>query len=251
MEQVEVSTQDLKEQVNEVSTDTHGVLSDKEILEYREIGKIVIEPFNIRQLCTSSYDVTLGEYYYREQKDAFENNIYNPYSKEHVNRLWGMPQKAVSYAYYKNNHNITLENVSDDDLLILVESGQTILCHTQEFIGGVKNITTMMKTRSSWGRNMIATCLCSGWSDIGYYFKFTMELRNNSHYTIPLVVGRRIAQIVFFSCGDILDKSYNEVGKYQPPTSNLEELKAAWTPECMLPKLYNDYEVREMHHDLL
>lgn len=36
---------------------------------------------------------------------------------------------------------------------------------------------------------------------MGYINRWTMEITNNSqHYSIPLVVGRRIAQIVFFHC---------------------------------------------------
>jgi len=40
---------------------------------------------------------------------------------------------------------------------------------------------------------------CAGWGDVGYINRWTMEITNNSRfYAIPLVVGRRIAQIVFF-----------------------------------------------------
>ena len=43
-----------------------------------------------------------------------------------------------------------------------------------------------------------------------------MEITNNSrYYSIPLVVGRRIAQIVFFDTEGIEQKSYETTGKYQ------------------------------------
>ena len=87
-----------------------------------------------------------------------------------------------------------------------------------QYIGGRETVTTMMKARSSMGRNFIAVCKasadlffcnlffvsnhcyqCAGWGDIGYINRWTMEITNNSrYYSIPLVVGRRIAQIVFF-----------------------------------------------------
>jgi hypothetical protein len=42
-----------------------------------------------------------------------------------------------------------------------------------------------------------------------------LEITNNSkHYTIPLVVGRRIAQIIFFETGPIVDADYSKTGKY-------------------------------------
>ena len=44
----------------------YSLLSDTAILRYLKEGKIIIEPFKRENLSTSSYDVTLGEYYYRE-----------------------------------------------------------------------------------------------------------------------------------------------------------------------------------------
>ena len=43
-----------------------SLLSNKAILRHIDGGKIVIHPFDKANLSTSSYDVTLGEYYYRE-----------------------------------------------------------------------------------------------------------------------------------------------------------------------------------------
>lgn len=102
----------------------------------------------------------------------------------------------------------------------------------------------MMKARSSMGRNFIEVCKCAGWGDIGYVNRWTMEITNNSrHYSIPLVVGRRIAQIVFFdSDGTVGD--YADSGKYQT-SKDLEEVKANWTPYSMLPKMYLDRETKQ------
>jgi hypothetical protein len=44
----------------------HSLLSDKAILKHIQRGTIVIEPFARECLSTSSYDVTLGPYFYRE-----------------------------------------------------------------------------------------------------------------------------------------------------------------------------------------
>jgi len=72
-----------------------------------------------------------------------------------------------------------------------------------------------------------------------------MEIRNNSkHFTIPLVVGRRIAQIVFIPTGEVL-KQYSENGKYQK-THDFKTLESEWSPDAMLPKMYLD---REITHD--
>ena len=135
--------------------------------------------------------------------------------------------------------------ISPDDKVILLEPGETILAHTNEFIGGKDHITTMMKARSSLGRNFIEVCKCAGWGDVGYTNRWTMEITNNSrHYAIPLVVGRRIAQIVFFETGPIDGADYNSKGKYNSST-DLTKMKKDWHPTMMLPRLYNDRDIKK------
>ncbi len=216
-------------------------LSDKEILKHRELGNILIEPFERKNLATSSYDVSLGEWYFREQKQNFD--IYNPYDKAQTDKVWGTkPQKAgIAKTALKS---LKLKGIKPSDKVILISPGETILAHTQEFVGGRNEITTMMKARSSMGRNFIEVCKCAGWGDVGFTNRWTMEITNNSRFhTIPLVVGRRIAQIVFFHVGPILRDDYTKTGKYQSVT-NIKNIKKSWNPLSMLPKLYNDREVR-------
>ena len=69
-------------------------LSDKKILEEKKKGNIIITPFVSDNLNTSSYDVTLGEYFYREQASKHFHNIYNIYQKSHTEYVWGVFQKA-------------------------------------------------------------------------------------------------------------------------------------------------------------
>src|SRR4029077_284391 len=118
--------------------------------------------------------------------------------------------------------------IDPEDKVILIEPGETILAHTEEFIGGRNCITTDMKARSSIGRNFIEVCKCAGWGDVGYTNRWTMEITNiSTHYYIPLVVGRRIAQIVFFETGEILASDYARGGKYQSDDS-ISKLKKSW-----------------------
>ncbi|HEY4510471.1 MAG TPA: hypothetical protein VJJ73_01390 [Candidatus Paceibacterota bacterium] len=216
-------------------------LSDKEILKHKKLGNIVIEPYRREHLATSSYDVTLGEYYFREQPPQGYFNIYDIYSKKHTDKVWGTkPSRAEMAGDILKDFK--LDGVFPRDKVIVIKPGETVLAHTNEFIGGRNIVTTMMKARSSLGRNFIEICKCAGWGDVGYINRWTMEITNNStHYTIPLVVGMRVAQIIFFETGEILDKSKDYVsrGKYQT-TQNLGQLKKNWNPLSMLPKLYKD-----------
>ncbi len=221
-------------------------LSDKKILEEFKLGNIVIEPFDKNNLATSSYDVSLGEFYFRESRPMHLYNIYNIYNKKHTDHVWGTtPFKAEKAKDVFRNIKFDYVGINPDDKIILLEPGETILAHTKEFIGGKHHITTMMKARSSLGRNFIEVCKCAGWGDVGFTNRWTMEITNNSsHYSIPLVVGRRIAQIIFFETGPILKHDYTQSGKYQN-TENIKQIKKMWKPDSMLPKLYNDRDIRK------
>jgi len=221
-------------------------LSDKKILESMKEGSIIIEPFKKANLATSSYDVTLGEYFFPEQTPKHFENLYNVYDKKHIERVWGTKAKQAKPAKeLLAKYDFEYDGISPDDKIILLAPGETILGHTQEFIGGREHITTMMKARSSLGRSFIEVCKCAGWGDVGYINRWTMEITNNStHYYIPLVVGRRIAQIIFFETGPILAGDYAKGGKYQSSGSGAQ-LKKNWKPTDMLPRLYLDRDVKK------
>ncbi len=210
-------------------------------------GDIVISPFTKEQLATSSYDVTLGEWFFREQPPKYNHSLYNIWSKEHTEHVWGANkvERAISAKEAFSKYNFAWDGIKPTDKIIILRPGETILAHTNEFIGGKNHITTMMKARSSMGRNFIEVCKCAGWGDVGYINRWTMEITNNSkNYIIPLVVGRRIAQIVFFETGEILERDYSVLGKYSSST-NVAVLKKEWKPQMMLPKLWNDRDIRK------
>ena len=218
-------------------------LSNKKILQEMERGNVVITPFNQDQLNTSSYDVKLGEYYFRADPVALGKSIYNPFNKKDVEMIWGSTKKAEPAEKILGDA-FEYEGIKKDDKVILLAPGETILAHTEEFIGGRNTITTSMQARSSAGRNFITVCKCAGWGDVGYINRWTMEIGNNSlTQHIPLVVGRRIAQIVFIETGEILGNDYASEGKYQT-TDNLDELIGNWDPKSILPKMYKDREIQ-------
>jgi dCTP deaminase len=226
----------------------HSTLSDKAILRHKKSGTVIIEPFDKRHLSTSSYDVTLGMNYFREKKPQGSSPILNTYDEEKVRGIWEL-SRAKTLEQEMDERRLSRKDIGKNiklkDYVIMLHPQETILGHTNEFIGGKDIVTTMMKARSSLGRNFIEVCKCAGWGDVGYTNRWTMEITNNSQYhIIPLVVGRRIGQIVFFETGPILKKDYVQTGKYQSE-SDLKQIRKLWTPDAMIPKMWKDWEVKQ------
>lgn len=232
-----------------------SLMSRPRILHHLEKGNIVIDPFKEENLGTTQYDVTTGAYFYRfvdadtvdTDKRLAGSPIYNPFSEAAVTGSWRLniakPHQDVMTAL---GWDEPLDNIPLDARIILLRPGETILGHTEEFIGGAsRGITTMMKARSSAGRNLIQTCHDAGMGDVGYHTRWTLEITNNNRdHSVPLVVGRRIAQLIFFEVDEITDADYTSGGKYQT-SSNLKTIKETWAPEDMLPKQWLDREVTE------
>jgi len=217
-----------------------STLSDLNIIEAKNSGDIIIEPFNEKNLRNSSYDVRLGESFYRFSTNN-NVNIYNPYNQDHVNKCW----KLGGYIYYsiKDNTNMLsslddIKNPEDYKKGIILQPYEMILGHTIEFIGGVNNITTKMQARSSYGRSGVSVCKCAGLGDVNYINRWTMEIQNSLPIPIMLTIGERIAQISFMKTGET-NKNYNIKGSYQS-SNDINILKETWKPEMMLPKLKYD-----------
>lgn len=194
-----------------------AVLGDKMILKSYNSGKIIINPFDSRNLTNCAYDVRLGNYFYRVKPN--QTGPIDPWDE--TSTVW----------------NDTPERV-DQDQFFQIESGEMVLGHTEEFIGTSpdSSITTMIKSRSSIGRNGISICRCAGWGDVGYFNRYTLEIVNHMDRPVKLKVGARVGQVVFIWVSETY-KPYK--GKYQE-TSDLTTLIDKWNPEQMLPKLWKD-----------
>ena len=226
-------------ELDQIDETVKGVLSSTEILTELDSGNIVIEPFNRINLSNCSYDVTLGEYYFRHTPNPHDPLlIYVPWNPDHVRRYWGEPQTALQVRH----DNQGASGLSQGTKYILIYPGETILAHTNEFIGGrtVPNsnraITTMMKARSSMGRSGISICKDAGWGDIGYINRWTLEITNFAQVPVALLVGERIGQIVFFYTGHPVT-TYS--GSYQT-SDDINTLRRTWTPMELLPKPKRD-----------
>ncbi len=228
------------------------LLSRDKILEHLKLGNIVIEPFQEFNLKTTSYDVTLGEWYFREGHPGGAATIHNVYDEDSTRKVWTGPFQAEGAVDLEERLGLKLKNVGPEDKVVLLGPGETILGHTEQFVGGRNICVAKMYSRSSLGRNFIEVCKDAGWGDIGYFNRWTMEITNNSRYfSIPLVVGRRIAQMVFYEVAPLESNRSDyalDKGKYQQ-TNELDEMIRTWEPKMMIPKMHLDKEVRDLENE--
>jgi len=219
-----------------------GVYSNTEILRALDRDHIVIRPFNRFNLAGTSYDVTLGEWYFRTERSS-QRGVYNPTDETEVERYFDGPHQAQAHNVWCEANGRTLfKNIPADHPIIVVQPGERILAHTHEFIGIRAPGTSTMAARSTWGRNGVAVCLDAGWGDPGYINRWTMEVYNmNQHDAVVLPAGERVAQMVFYHTGPVEGEYSRLSGKYQEETENdIEIIIAGWSPELMLPRAYKD-----------
>lgn len=224
------------------------LLSRDAILKHFQEGNIIIDPFDDRKLKTSSYDVSLGEWFWREGHPEGRATLHNPYDESSTKKVWQGPYQAESAREVSQRLGMELKNIKPDDKIILLRPGETVLAHTEEFIGGKNKVVSKMYARSSLGRNFVEVCKDAGWGDIGYFNRWTMEVTNNSQYfTIPLVVSRRVGQMVFYEVEPLKQTPdyVGEGGKYQR-SQDIEEVKKSWHPDMMIPQMHKDWEVESL-----
>lgn len=215
-----------------------GVFGDIEIREALASGQIAIDPFDEVLLNSSSYDVTLGENFYICEAELHQND-YSPYDEKEVRKYFKGPLKALpSGVWCASNHRDHWPGIEPDEMIIVLEPGECMLGHTEEFIGAFYGATTEMKARSSMGRNNISVCDDAGKGDVGYVKRWTCEIRNkNKAVSVPLIVGQPFAQISWLHVADS-SINYADVGHYQSGKT-LEEVKVEWKEKNMLPRLWD------------
>lgn len=219
-----------------------GVYSNTQIKQSVASGHIVIYPYTEKYVNGSSVDVTLGEWYYRTERDSHKS-IYNPFDEQAVQAHFDGPHQATIHRQWCEAHALKqFKNIPEDHPIIVLRPGERILAHTHEFIGIKAPGTSTMQARSTWGRNGVAVCLDAGWGDPGYINRWTMEIYNmNQHHSVVLPVGERIAQIVFYETGEVEGEYAGLSGKYQShQETELTDLIRDWGPEQMLPRGFKD-----------
>ena len=185
------------------------MLSGKSITYHMVQGNIVIEPFIESHLQPNSYDITLGIWCVRFKKNDSILNLenFNPYELYQI----------------ENN---------DDELI--VSAGERILCNTHEFFGTRRKVVPCISTRSTIARLGLDICGSAGFGDLGYINRWTLELQNNSPYTVSIPIYTRIGQ-VWFQEIDKDGESYKGSYNLDTRSYNFDDMLFRWDPTSMIP----------------
>lgn len=149
------------------------ILSDKDILDYLEKGKIKIEPFDKSCLQPSTVDLHLAD----EVRvfDNWEVGVIDVYKKQDVSRLVKIKKEGF-----------------------ILHPGEFILGSTKEKITLGNEVAGKLEGRSSLGRLGLVIHATAGYVDPGFSGWLTFEISNISRLPIKIYPNLRIAQICFF-----------------------------------------------------
>jgi dCTP deaminase len=172
-----------------------AVLSDRDIRQSIESGRVRIDPYDPGCIQPSSVDLHLD----REFR-VFRNNRY-PYIDVR------QPQPDLT----------ELVSVEDDEAFIL-HPGEFVLGQTLEWVELPDDLVARLEGKSSLGRLGLLIHSTAGYVDPGWRGNLTLELSNVANLPIALYYGMKIGQISFFRMTSQVERPYGskELGsKYQ------------------------------------
>lgn len=218
-------------------------VSEREMSQAIQNNQIIISPIKPENLNSSSYDVTLGFYFYRmsppptplntTSKEELQKLFYNPYSYGHIADKWGEFNKAGPIKEFEK-FGMTFsqgDNVNQEqDVGIILRPHESIISHTHEFIGCLAPYCCILTSHPNLSLNFINVSAGSKWGNANYVDRWALHITNLSDYYVPLICGKKIATVSFFRMGDD--------ALLQAVDFNIDEVKKLWRPTQLRPSTY-------------
>jgi dCTP deaminase len=151
------------------------LLSDKDIRDEIESGRVVIDPFDPEMIQPSSIDVRLDRFF-----RVFENHKY-----PHIDPAVEQP-------------DLTRLVEPDGDDPFILHPGEFALASTYEVVTLPTDIASRLEGKSSLGRLGLLTHSTAGFIDPGFSGHVTLELSNVATLPIKLYPGMKIGQLCLF-----------------------------------------------------
>lgn len=154
------------------------ILSD---VDLKKLTTSLVEPFDIKLLQPSSYDLTLS------------NELRIP-----------IPGKRIDLR--KDDPRECMESIQFSEYVIL--PGKCILASTNEIVKCPHHLSARVDGKSSIGRLFMAVHVTAGVIDAGWNGQITLEIANHGPWEIVLWAGMSIAQLSYFQLTEICDTPY-------------------------------------------
>ena len=161
------------------------LLSDKDIRDEIESGRVVIDPYDPAMIQPSSIDVRLDRFF-----RVFENHKY-----------------SVIDPSIEQPELTRLVEPEGEDAFVL-HPGEFVLASTYEVITLPDNLASRLEGKSSLGRLGLVTHSTAGFIDPGFSGHVTLELSNVANLPIKLYPGMKIGQLCLFQLSSSAEFPY-------------------------------------------
>jgi dCTP deaminase len=189
------------------------LLSDRDIREQLETGRVGLDPLDLGMIQPSSIDVRLDKYF-----RLFDNHKY-PF----IDPKEDQPDLT------------RLVEIAEGEPFIL-HPGEFVLGSTYELVTLPDDIAARLEGKSSLGRLGLLTHSTAGFVDPGFSGHVTLELSNVATLPIKLWPGMKIGQLCFIRLTSAAEKPYGSAeysSRYQGqrgPTASRSHLNFHLTP---------------------
>ena len=161
------------------------LLSDRDIRQELEYGRVGLDPLDMSMVQPSSVDVRLDKLF-----RLFDNHKY-----QHIDPALDQPDLT------------RLVEVEPGDAFVL-HPGEFVLGATYEVVSLPDDIAARLEGKSSLGRLGLLTHSTAGFIDPGFSGHVTLELSNVATLPITLWPGMKIGQLCFFRLSSPAEHPY-------------------------------------------
>ncbi|HWL95735.1 MAG TPA: dCTP deaminase [Nocardioidaceae bacterium] len=161
------------------------LLSDRDIRDEVDRGRVRLDPYDAEMVQPSSVDVRLDRYF-----RVFENHRY-----PHIDPAADQP-------------DLTRGVEPDGDEPFILHPGEFVLGSTYEQVALSDEIAARLEGKSSLGRLGLLTHSTAGFIDPGFEGHVTLELSNVATLPIKLWPGMKIGQLCFFRLSSPAEHPY-------------------------------------------
>ncbi len=193
-----------------------AILSDTDIKNYLDKGKIIIHPLEDPeiQIQPSSVDLRIGNEF--KGFRIIRKPVIDPMDKSDL--------ESYMESFYL-----------DEGEPFIIHPGEFALATTYETVKLPNDLVARVEGRSSMGRLGITMHVTAGYIDPGFHGKITLEISNIGKMPVALYTGQRVCQIVFETMTSQSERPYGHPDR----DSKYMEQKRPITS-----KIKQDYEIK-------